>query len=149
MGCIGVGICHDMRFPELALLHRAKGAHMICYPGAFSMSTGELLWELVQRASLDNVCTCTYMSLLLQHFRAAATSSPSRDSTEFYKIWGHSSLVAPSGEKIATSGCEETVVVAEIDYSAIELQRSKERCPLKVETEKEAKEYNRFKRLKE
>ncbi|TXG68404.1 hypothetical protein EZV62_003339 [Acer yangbiense] len=111
MGCIGVGICHDMRFPELALLYRAKGAHMICYPGAFNMSTGELLWELVQRArAADN-----------QIF--VATCSPSRDSTGFYKIWGHSSLVAPSGEMIATSGCEETVLVAEIDYSAIELQR--------------------------
>ncbi|KAK3220367.1 hypothetical protein Dsin_014337 [Dipteronia sinensis] len=117
MGRIGVGICHDIRFPELALLYRAKGAHIICYPGAFSMSTGELFWELVQRArAADN-----------QIF--VATCSPSRDSTGFYKIWGHSSLVAPvfeqvlSGEMIATSGCEETVVVAEIDYSAIELQR--------------------------
>lgn len=26
------------------------GAHLICYPGAFNMSTGELLWELEQRA---------------------------------------------------------------------------------------------------
>ncbi|KAK2652375.1 hypothetical protein Ddye_012231 [Dipteronia dyeriana] len=111
MGRIGVGICHDIRFPELALLYRAKGAHMICYPGAFSMITGELLWELMQRArEADN-----------QIF--VATCSPSRDSAGFYKIWGHSSLVAPSGEMIVTSGCEETVVVAEIDYSAIELQR--------------------------
>ncbi|KAK1578160.1 hypothetical protein Q3G72_028005 [Acer saccharum] len=130
MGRIGVGICHDMRFPELVLLYRAKGAHMICYPGAFNMSTGELLWELVQRASLDNAALVLTCHFYFQHFRAAdnqifvATCSPSRDSTGFYKIWGHSSLVAPSGEMIATSGCEETVVVAEIDYSAIELQRN-------------------------
>ncbi|KAK4838795.1 hypothetical protein QYF36_016463 [Acer negundo] len=32
-------------------------------------------------------------------------------------------FIEMSGEMIVTSGCEETIVVAEIDYSAIELQR--------------------------
>lgn len=26
------------------------GAHLICYPGAFNMTTGPLHWELLQRA---------------------------------------------------------------------------------------------------
>nr|XP_023892621.1 omega-amidase, chloroplastic-like [Quercus suber] len=111
VGRIGIGICHDIRFPELAALYRAKGARIICYPGAFNISTGELLWEVMQRArAADN-----------QLF--VATCSPSRDSSGSYAIWGHSTLVGPSGEIIATSGHEETVVVAEIDYSKIELQR--------------------------
>ncbi|XP_031261823.1 omega-amidase, chloroplastic-like isoform X2 [Pistacia vera] len=111
MGCIGVGICHDIHFPELAMLYSAKGAHLICYPGAFNISTGELLWELVQRArAADN-----------QLF--VATCSPSRESNGSYMIWCHSTLVGPNGEIIATSGHEETVVVAEIDYSAIQLRR--------------------------
>nr|POF05303.1 omega-amidase, chloroplastic [Quercus suber] len=110
VGRIGIGICHDIRFPELAALYRAKGARIICYPGAFNISTGELLWEVMQRArAADN-----------QLF--VATCSPSRDSSGSYAIWGHSTLVGPSGEIIATSGHEETVVVAEIDYSKIELQ---------------------------
>ncbi|KAM1240877.1 hypothetical protein ACFX2I_046359 [Malus domestica] len=55
VGRIGVGICHDLRFPELAALYKKKGVHIICNPGAFNMSTGELLWELVQRArAVDN-----------------------------------------------------------------------------------------------
>ncbi|XVF74341.1 hypothetical protein PTKIN_Ptkin13bG0102600 [Pterospermum kingtungense] len=116
IGRIGIGICHDMRFPELAMLYRAKGAHIICYPGAFNMSTGELLWELVQRArAADN-----------QLF--VATCSPSRDSAGCYTIWGHSTLVSPFGEIIATSEHAETVVVAEIDYSEIQLRR--ENLPL-------------------
>ncbi|CAN6701232.1 unnamed protein product [Malus baccata var. baccata] len=77
VGRIGVGICHDLRFPELAALYRKKGVHIICNPGAFNMST--------------------------------ATCSPSRDSTGSYKIWGHSTLVEPSGEIIATAGHEETI----------------------------------------
>ncbi|GMN36899.1 hypothetical protein TIFTF001_006395 [Ficus carica] len=112
VGRIGIGICHDIRFPELAMLYRQKGVHLICYPGAFNMSTGEMLWELEQRArAVDN-----------QLF--VATCSPARGSTGCcYTIWGHSTVVAPSGEIIATSGHEETVVFAEIDYSKIELQR--------------------------
>ncbi|KAM1113573.1 hypothetical protein COP1_046489 [Malus domestica] len=84
VGRIGVGICHDLRFPELAALYKKKGVHIICNPGAFNMSTGELLWELVQRArAVDN----------------------------------------RSGEIIATAGHEETIVIAKIDYSKIQLQR--------------------------
>ncbi|KAL5579532.1 hypothetical protein UlMin_011974 [Ulmus minor] len=111
VGRIGVGICHDIRFPELAMLYREKGVHIICYPGAFNISTGEMLWELEQRArAADN-----------QLF--VATCSPARDSSGCYTIWGHSTVVAPSGEIIATSGPEETVVLADIDYSEIQLQR--------------------------
>ncbi|KAI7986880.1 hypothetical protein LOK49_LG14G02144 [Camellia lanceoleosa] len=97
VGCIGIGICHDIRFPELAMLYRARGAHLICYPGAFNVSTGEALY--------------------------VATCSPSRDSIGSYMIWGHSTVVGPSGKIIATSGHEETVVIAEINYSITQQQR--------------------------
>lgn len=54
-GKIGVGICYDMRFPELSMAMRAAGAVLICFPGAFNMTTGPAHWELLQRArALDN-----------------------------------------------------------------------------------------------
>ncbi|WVZ82050.1 hypothetical protein U9M48_029360 [Paspalum notatum var. saurae] len=49
VGRIGIGICHDIRFPELAMLYRSRGAHLICYPSAFNISTGQLLWDLMQK----------------------------------------------------------------------------------------------------
>ncbi|KAM4099818.1 hypothetical protein ACB094_05G020900 [Castanea mollissima] len=55
VGRIGIGICHDIRFPELAALYGAKGARIICYPGAFNISTGELLWEVMQRARQESI----------------------------------------------------------------------------------------------
>ncbi|KAL3744541.1 hypothetical protein ACJRO7_013759 [Eucalyptus globulus] len=55
VGRIGVGICYDIRFQELAMIYAARGAHLLCYPGAFNMTTGPLHWELLQRArAVDN-----------------------------------------------------------------------------------------------
>ncbi|XP_078433229.1 nitrilase/cyanide hydratase and apolipoprotein N-acyltransferase family protein [Wolffia australiana] len=112
VGRIGLGICYDIRFQELAMLYAARGAHLLCYPGAFNMTTGPLHWELLQRArAVDNQLY-------------VATCSPARDPAGGYVAWGHSTLVGPFGEVLATAGHEETTLVAEIDYSAIELRRS-------------------------
>ncbi|CAN6172941.1 unnamed protein product, partial [Urochloa humidicola] len=104
VGRIGIGICHDIRFPELAMLYRSRGAHLICYPSAFNMSTGELLWDLMQKSrAVDN-----------QLF--VATCSPARDpdAKSDYMIWGHSSLIGPFGEVLAAAGHEEATVIGEI-----------------------------------
>lgn len=112
VGRIGIGICYDIRFQELAMLYAARGAHLICYPGAFNMTTGPLHWELLQRArAADN-----------QLF--VATCSPARDTSASYTAWGHSTLVGPFGEVIATTEHDEAMIVEEIDYSLIELRRS-------------------------
>ncbi|KAK6232127.1 hypothetical protein SCA6_002200 [Theobroma cacao] len=50
VGRIGVGICSDIHFQELAMIYAARGAHLLCYPGAFNMTTGPLNWELLWRA---------------------------------------------------------------------------------------------------
>ncbi|PKA47159.1 N-carbamoylputrescine amidase [Apostasia shenzhenica] len=112
VGRIGIGICYDIRFQELAMLYAARGAHLLCYPGAFNMTTGPLHWELLQRArAADN-----------QLF--VATCSPARDASAGYTAWGHSTLVGPFGEVIATTEHEEAIIVEEVDYSLIELRRS-------------------------
>jgi omega-amidase len=112
VGRIGIGICYDIRFQELATLYAARGAHLICYPGAFNMTTGPLHWELLQRArAVDNQLY-------------VATCSPARDSGAGYTAWGHSTLVGPFGEIIATTEHEEAILISEIDYSQIELRRT-------------------------
>eukprot|EP00889_Picochlorum_renovo_P004580 jgi/Picre1/31610/NNA_006962.t1 len=45
VGRIAVGICYDIRFPELAGLYASRGAQILIYPGAFNMTTGPLHWE--------------------------------------------------------------------------------------------------------
>ncbi|GMN36072.1 hypothetical protein TIFTF001_005711 [Ficus carica] len=112
VGRIGIGICYDLRFQELAMIYAARGAHLLCYPGAFNMTTGPLHWELLQRArAVDNQLY-------------VATCSPARDAGAGYVAWGHSTLVGPFGEVLATTEHEETIVIAEIDYSLVELRRT-------------------------
>ncbi|KAK8465427.1 hypothetical protein PHAVU_009G081000 [Phaseolus vulgaris] len=66
VGRIGIGICYDIRFPELAMIYAARGAHLLCYPGAFNMTTGPLHWELLQRArATDNQVMLPYFFELM------------------------------------------------------------------------------------
>ncbi len=37
---VGLGICYDIRFSELARVYAEKGCHLLLYPGAFNMTTG-------------------------------------------------------------------------------------------------------------
>ncbi|KAF5743165.1 Nitrilase/cyanide hydratase and apolipoprotein N-acyltransferase family protein isoform 1 [Tripterygium wilfordii] len=112
VGRIGIGICYDIRFQELAMIYAARGAHLLCYPGAFNMTTGPLHWELLQRArAADNQLY-------------VATCSPARDTSAGYIAWGHSTLVGPFGEVLATTEHEPDIIIAEIDYSELELRRT-------------------------
>ncbi|XP_011078063.1 omega-amidase, chloroplastic isoform X1 [Sesamum indicum] len=111
VGRIGIGICYDIRFQELAAIYAARGAHLLCYPGAFNMTTGPLHWELLQRA---RAADCQLY---------VATCSPARDSGSSYVAWEHSTLVGPFGEVLATTEHDEATVIAEIDYSLLEQRR--------------------------
>lgn len=54
-GKIGLGICYDIRFPEVAATAARKGAFAMIYPGAFNTTTGPLHWHLLARArAVDN-----------------------------------------------------------------------------------------------
>jgi len=107
-GKIGVGICYDIRFPELALLMRQRGCSIFFYPGAFNTVTGPAHWELLQRArATDN-----------QVF--VATVSPARNPASTYQAWGHSSVVNPWGEVIATTEHEPAIVFADLDLSKVQ-----------------------------
>ncbi|KAI8994725.1 carbon-nitrogen hydrolase [Pilobolus umbonatus] len=111
-GQIGVGICYDMRFPEMATIAARKGCVAMVYPGAFNMTTGPLHWELLQRArAVDN-----------QMYVAAC--APARDLSADYHSWGHSTVVDPKGVVIATTDEKECIVYADIDPELVKETRS-------------------------
>ncbi|KAJ3287332.1 hypothetical protein HDU79_005807 [Rhizoclosmatium sp. JEL0117] len=116
VGKVGVGICYDIRFPEMAMIAARKGCIAMIYPGAFNMTTGPLHWELLQRArAIDN-----------QMYVAAC--SPARDTTASYVAWGHSSVVDPMGVVVAKLDEKEDIAYAELDIEF--LQTSRENIPV-------------------
>jgi len=111
-GRIGLGICYDVRFPEIAMIAARQGCVAMIYPGAFNLTTGPLHWELLARArAVDNQI---YVALC----------SPARDMTADYHSWGHSSLVDPMGAVISTTEEKEDIVYGDIDPKKVEETRT-------------------------
>ncbi|BGP55679.1 Omega-amidase nit3 [Rhodotorula sphaerocarpa] len=112
-GKIGVGICYDVRFPELAIIAARKGAVAMIYPAAFNLSTGPLHWDLVQRArAVDN-----------QIF--VGMCSPARaTSGDGYKAWGHSSVYDPMGKCLEQLDEKEGILFADIDIASLNSARA-------------------------
>lgn len=46
VGTLGLSICYDVRFPELALWNRYQGAQLLSYPSSFTVPTGLAHWEV-------------------------------------------------------------------------------------------------------
>ena len=56
-GNIGMMVCYDLRFPELALNLRAQGARILTAPAAFTYTTGQMHWQLLLQArAMDSQC---------------------------------------------------------------------------------------------
>ncbi|KAI8054296.1 carbon-nitrogen hydrolase [Syncephalis plumigaleata] len=111
-GKIGLGICYDIRFPELAMIAARNGCIAMIYPGAFNMTTGPLHWELLQRArAVDN-----------QIYVGAC--SPARDESTSYIAWGHSTIVDPNGIVVATTDHNESIVYADLEPEKMQVART-------------------------
>jgi predicted amidohydrolase len=56
-GNIGMMVCYDVRFPELALQLRTQGANILTVPAAFTHTTGQMHWQLLLQArAMDSQC---------------------------------------------------------------------------------------------
>lgn len=109
---IGIGICYDLRFPEMAHLMAKEGCSLLIYPGAFNMTTGPRHWELLGRAR------ATDQQLWV------ALVSPARDSAAGYVAWGHSLLVDPWGQVVEQLDHEPGVLLADVDLKVVDEVRS-------------------------
>eukprot|EP00112_Aurelia_sp_Birch-Aquarium-sp1_P016652 Seg3796.1 transcript_id=Seg3796.1/GoldUCD/mRNA.D3Y31 product="Omega-amidase NIT2" protein_id=Seg3796.1/GoldUCD/D3Y31 len=109
---VGIGICYDMRFPELAHLYDQKGCNLLIYPGAFNMTTGPAHWQsLITSRALDN-----------QLYVGAC--SPARDESSTYVAWGHSTVIDPWGKIVAKADEKEDIIYATIDAERVESIRN-------------------------
>jgi omega-amidase len=110
-GKVGIAICYDVRFPELAMIAARKDCFALIYPGAFNLTTGALHWKLQGQArAMDNQ---VYVGLC----------SPARDMNATYNAWGHSMIVDPNAEVLGELEEKEDIVYAELNGEKIEETR--------------------------
>ncbi|XP_043670414.1 omega-amidase NIT2 isoform X1 [Vespula pensylvanica] len=113
MGCkIGIGICYDIRFEEMAKLYRNQGCQMLIYPAAFNMTTGPLHWSLLQRSRAND------------NQLYVACVSPARGSPPGYIAWGHTQLTNPWGEILHELDSAEDMIVCDIDLKTVDEVRA-------------------------
>ncbi|MCS5691917.1 hypothetical protein NZK33_07950 [Cyanobium sp. FGCU-6] len=110
---LGLLICYDIRFPELALLmQQRQGCTLLACPAAFNTTTGPRHWHLLMRArAVDTQC-----------FLLACSSARHTDAAA-YPSYGHSLVVDPWGTVIAEAGIDEQVLHAELDLEQVTLAR--------------------------
>ena len=111
LGKVGLTICYDLRFPELALAQRRRGAEIITVPSAFTVPTGKAHWEILLRArAIETQC----------YVIAAAQVGKHNEKRQSY---GHSMIVSPWGEILAelsgNENIESEIAIAEIDLETL------------------------------
>ncbi len=88
--CVGLSVCYDLRFPELFRAHARAGADLLLVPSAFTHTTGQAHWELLLRArAVENQAYVLAPAQGGVHANGRHT-------------WGHSMLVDPWGEVLAS-----------------------------------------------
>ncbi len=178
-GRVGVGICYDVRFAEMAMIYAQKGAQLIVYPGvffggciyewvcwgacvytmhggcaenpkhpthstplsihskptqphthlptspptlpqgAFNCVTGPAHWELLLRArALDNQLY-------------VAGCGPARNPDSGFTAWGHSLIVGPFAEVVASTQEGPAIVYGDLEYGQVVERRAN--IPVRVQ----------------
>lgn len=113
-GKIGIGICYDLRFPELAKYYQQNGCKIIIYPGSFNKITGPLHWKLLQQSrAIDN-----------QLYVVSCSAACNNDMK--FRSYGKSFIISPWGNVLSETELDsEEEVVKEIDLNLIDEIRNK------------------------
>ena len=98
-GQIGMMVCYDLRFPELALSLRAQGAQILTAPAAFTYSTGQMHWQLLLQArAIDTQCLVLGAAQQGWHGEQRQT-------------WGHAAACNARGEVLASVSQEGSQLI--------------------------------------
>ena len=113
----GLAICYDLRFPELFRYYSRRGAALFFVPSNFTQKTGKDHWETLVRArAIEN-----------QAFVVAPNQCGVNPCTGIAS-YGHSLVVGPWGDVLATAGDKETIL--SITLQPEDLRRTRARIPV-------------------
>lgn len=108
-----MSICYDLRFADLYRAYAKAGATILAMPAAFTKTTGEPHWHILNRARA--IETGSFVIAPCQYGTLAGGS----------QSYGHSLIVDPWGVVLADGGEEIGIVYAEIDAAKVESARSR------------------------
>ena len=114
LGCIGLSICYDLRFPEMYRALTEMGAELIAVPSAFTLTTGKDHWHALLRAR----------AIECQSWVLAPGQWGQHDAQGMRQSYGHSVIIDPWGTVVADKGQGEGVCYAEIDLERIKRVRN-------------------------
>jgi predicted amidohydrolase len=114
-GPIGLSICYDLRFAALYRAYAKAGAVLLAVPAAFTRTTGEAHWHVLNRARA--IETGSYVISPCQYGTLAGGA----------QCYGHSLIVDPWGQVLADGGDSEGVILADIDIG--EVAKARHRIP--------------------
>ncbi len=104
-GKVGMGICYDLRFPELFRHYALQGATMAVLPSEWPHPR-LMHWRTLLRArAIEN-----------QMFMIACNRVGTAGDTVFF---GHSAIIDPWGETVIEGGEGEMLLTAEIDFGRL------------------------------
>ena len=111
----GLSICFDLRYPELYRILALRGAQLLTVPSAFTLRTTRDHWETLLRArAIENQCFVVAPNQIGAHPGGLRSG-------------GRSLIIDPWGVVLAGAADAEGVIVAELDFAA--LQRVREQLP--------------------
>ena len=112
---VGFTTCYEVRFPGLYTALAEAGAELVCVCASWGAGPGKVdQWQLLTRArALDST---TFVAACGQ----ADPASVGEDVTGTApRGVGHSRVVAPSGEVLATLGAEPGLLLVDVDAAAV------------------------------
>jgi len=116
-GNIGMMVCYDLRFPELALHLRAQGANILTAPSAFTYTTGQMHWQLLLQArAMDTQCTVLGAAQQGWHGEKRQT-------------WGHAAAANSRGQTLDMVHAEGAQIIT-VDFDLTEQAKVRESMPL-------------------
>lgn len=112
-GRLGMSVCYDVRFAHLYRSLAKGGADFLSIPAAFTRTTGQAHWHVLQRArAIETGC----------YVLAPAQCGVHAMGRETY---GHALIVDPWGVVLADAGDEVGFILATIDRAAVAEARRK------------------------
>jgi predicted amidohydrolase len=117
IGCLGLTICYDLRFPTLYRSLAQAGAEILTVPAAFSPVTGAAHWlSLLRARAIENGAFVLAPAQTGLH--------KAREGRE-RRTHGHGMVIAPWGEVLLDMGRDPGVALVDLDLARVRDARAR------------------------